>query len=243
MRVIRIRVAGNTVEVRSKFLRSYLLCQDFAVDDIPIIYAECSIDDYDREAVAYESEYHSKAPSDPALEVTALLRKVAEGLVDYDVLLMHGAVIAEANEAFLFVGKSGVGKTTHINKWLDHLANAFVINGDKPFIKFHGMDPPLACGSPWAGKERMYTNTAVPLKSIILLERAEDNHIEQIPFIQAFPTLLQQTFRPDDEEKMRKTLHLMQRLCPTVTFWRFQCNNFKDDCFDVVYNALVRGQR
>ena len=83
----------------------------------------------------------------------------------------------------------------------------------------------------------------VPLKSIILMERAEENHIEQISFAQAFPTLLQQTYRPDDEEKMRKTLRLMQRLPPAVSFWRFQCNNFKDDCFDVAYNALVKGQK
>lgn len=59
---------------------------------------------------------------------------------------------------------------------------------------------------------------------------------------QAFSTLLQQVYRPDDEEKMRKTLRLMQRLSPAVSFWRFQCNNFKDDCFDVAYNALVKGQ-
>ena len=72
--------------------------------------------------------------------------------------------------------------------------------------------------------------------------KAENNHIEQITFADAFPTLLQQVYRPNDEEKMRKTLHLMQKLSPGVTFWRFQCNNFKDDCFDVAYNALVRDQ-
>ena len=88
----------------------------------------------------------------------------------------------------------------------------------------------------------MYTNTMIPLKDIVLMERAEDNHIEQISLAEAFPGLLQQVYRPDDEEKMRKTLRLMQRLSPAVTFWRFQCNNFKDDCFDVAYNALVKGQ-
>ena len=89
----------------------------------------------------------------------------------------------------------------------------------------------------------MYTNTMVPLKSIILMERAEDNHIEQISFAEAFPKLLQQVYRPEDEEKMRKTLRLMQRLNGPVSFWRFQCNNFKDDCFDVAYNALVGKQK
>ncbi len=97
----------------------------------------------------------------------------------------------------------------------------------------------MACGSPWGGKENYYINTMVPLKSIILMERAEDNCIEQISFAEAFPALLSQVFHPDDEDKTRKTLRLMQRLHPSVSFWRFRFNNYKDDCFDVAYNALV----
>ena len=177
------------------------------------------------------------------LETIVVLEKIAVALIDFNVLLIHGGAIGLNNFAYLFTASSGVGKTTHILKWLNRCPDAYVINGDKPFIKFSDNGtPPLACGSPWAGKENLYTNTMVPLKSIILMERAEENHIEQISFAQAFPRLLQQVYRPDDEDKMRKTLKLMQRLNPAVSFWRFQCNNFKDDCFDVAYNALVKGQ-
>jgi hypothetical protein len=218
-------------------------CQPFAADGEPDFFVRCSWADYDRQAEEFKAEYRSPAPSDVYLEVNAVLRKVSEGLINYGAFLMHGAVICVSGQAYLFAAKSGTGKTTHIMKWLENLPDAFVVNGDKPFIltKDDGT-PPLACGSPWAGKENLYTNAMVPLKSIILLERAEENHIEQISFAQAFPTLLQQVYRPEDEEKMRKTLRLMQRLNPAVSFWRFQCNNFKDDCFDVAYNALVKGQ-
>ena len=117
------------------------------------------------------------------------------------------------------------------------------MNGDKPFIIVRQAgELPLACGSPWAGKENLQTNAMVPLKSIVLLERAEENRMERVSFGQAFPFLLQQVYHPENEEKMRKTLRLMQRMSSAVSFWRFQCNNFKDDCFDVAYNALVKGQ-
>ena len=75
------------------------------------------------------------------------------------------------------------------------------------------------------------------------MERAENNIIEQISFAEALPLLLQQAYRPNDEEKMRKTLLLIQRISDNVSFWRFKCNNFKDDCFEVAYNALVRNQK
>ena len=176
------------------------------------------------------------------ISISYVLQQVANAMLDQNTLLFHGATVAFHGYAYMFSAPSGTGKTTHIRKWLDQLPDAFVVNGDKPFVKLlkdGGL--PLACGSPWAGKENLYTNTMVPLKSIILMERCEDNHIEQISFAEAFPSLLKQVYRPDDEDKMRKTLRLMQYLNPEVSFWRFQCNNFMDDCFDVAYNALVCG--
>ena len=168
-----------------------------------------------------------------------ILQQITLTLIDYSIILLHGATIAHSIGAYLFTAPSGTGKTTHILKWLSNYPEAFVVNGDKTFLKFEDDGTVLACGSPWAGKENMHTNTMVPLKAIVLMERAEDNHIEQISFAEAFPFLLQQVYRPEDEEKMRKTLRLMQRLGKSATFWRFQCNNFKDDCFQVAYEALV----
>ena len=173
----------------------------------------------------------------------SILQKVSDALLCFDIILMHGAVIALNEGAYMFTAVSGTGKTTHILKWLNRMPNAYVVNGDKPFIKLNNDGSlPFACGSPWAGKENLYTNTMVPLKAIILMERSENNHIEQISFAEAFPILLQQTNRPEDPEMMRKTLQLLRRLHPVVKFYRFQCNNFKDDCFDVSYNALVGTQ-
>lgn len=176
------------------------------------------------------------------VKTSSILKKISDALIEHNVLLFHGAVIAYDNIAILFTASSGTGKTTHIRKWLEHCKDSFVINGDKPFLKFTDDGNVLACGSPWAGKENMYTNTMIPLRAIVQMTRADENLIEQVSFAQAFPFLLQQVYRPDDEEKMRKTLRLMQRLGPAVTFWKFQCNNFKEDCFRVAYEALV-GQR
>ena len=154
---------------------------------------------------------------------------------------MHGAVVALDEASYMFIAKSGTGKSTHIQNWLENIGGAYVVNGDKPFI-IVGKDGALACGSPWAGKENLQTNAIVPLKSIVLLERASENHMERISAAQAFPFLLEQVHHPASREKMQKTLRLMQRMSSSVSFWRFQCNNFKDDCFDVAYSALVKGQ-
>ena len=243
MYLFTIQTAGHLISCETTYLLTYNRCRDFITDGKPELHIRMKQEDIDRERERYILAGGDDDPSDRSLEYMALLRRVSEEIMRFDAFMMHGAVIAVHDAAYLFTAVSGTGKTTHIKKWLAHVPGAFVVNGDKPFIKISDDGtPPLACGSPWAGKENMYTNTMVPLKSIILMERAEENHMEQISFAQAFPTLLQQVYRPDDEEKMRKTLRLMQRLSPAVSFWRFQFNNFKDDCFDVAYNALVKGQ-
>ena len=170
-----------------------------------------------------------------------ILRKISEELINFDVFLMHGVALAIDGEAYLFTAPSRTGKSTHAELWVERCPEAFIINGDKPFIRVSEGQPPLVCGSPWAGKENLFTNIMVPLKAIVLMERAEENHIMCIPFAKAFPTLLQQTYHPKDAAKMQKTLSLMQRLNPAVSFWHFQCNNYKNDCFDVAYRALVEG--
>ena len=172
------------------------------------------------------------------LETVAVYRKIADVVLQNDIILMHGAVIAINNSAYMFSAPSRTGKTTHIKLWLNNLPGTFVVNGDKPLIKISSTQV-VACGTPWCGKERMGTNAIVPLKAIIFMERAEDNYIDEITFPQAYPFLLQQTNIPDDPQKAKKALNLLSELYGKVRFYKFQFNNFKDDCFDVAYNTLV----
>ena len=44
----------------------------------------------------------------------------------------------------------------------------------------------IACGTPWCGKEGWNTNIMVPLRAVFLLERAEEDSIEEISLGQAF---------------------------------------------------------
>ena len=235
MYAINIQIAGHVICVASKYRISPTIYEDFRSEAKADASITINDEDIDFEhAIEYKLKKIQIKPQN-------VLRKIADLLLDFNILLMHGAVVAVNDKAYLFTAPSGTGKTTHILKWIEHLPNAFVVNGDKPFIKFNSVDDklPLACGSPWAGKENMFTNAMVPLEAIIIMERAEDNHIVQITFADAFPSLFQQTYRPEDKEKMRYTLKLLQQLHSTVKFYRFKCNNYKDDCFEVAYDALV----
>lgn len=231
-----VSLAGHTIAVDSLYSDVYKLCKEYESDLPPEIRIAITENDIITEA----GNLYNEKPycNEGHLETLALLRSISEELLSFDTFLMHGAVVAVQNSAIMFTAESGTGKTTHIQKWLENIDGAYVVNGDKPFIRITD-DGVAACGSPWCGKENMGTNSIVPLQAIVFMERNEENSIDEISFNQAFIPLMKQVYKPKDAEKMKKTLDLLQQLNKRVRFYHYRCNNFKSDAFDVTYQRLV----
>ena len=237
--VFHLQLAETVFQINARFSETYNMCKNYIVPDSAKVFAEIS---------ATEDELLSEASKMPhadycvknlkTVENLVLYRKIAELMLDNSAFLMHGAVVAVDDAAFMFTAKSGVGKTTHILKWLENAQGCFVVNGDKPIIKLTDSEA-IAYGTPWCGKERLGTNTGVPLRAIVFMERDENNAIEEIPFSKVLPNLMQQIYRPCDAEKMLKTLALISALDRKVRFYRFCFNNLKPDAFCTAYEALT----
>lgn len=231
-----ISLADRVVEIKTLYTNTYNMCDGYLSDRMPDF--SVSISETDITFEKQEAKKQRGPSNEDYLETLAVYRKISDSILDYDTFLMHGAVVAHDNHAYLFTAKSGTGKTTHIRKWLDNLPDAYVVNGDKPLIRITGMEA-IACGTPWCGKEKLGTNKMVQLKSIVFMERGEDNEIHEITFGHAFTALLQQTYMPTDAQKMRKTLALLAKLQGKVKFYKYVFNNMKDDAFEVSYEAIA----
>ena len=236
MSIFKIRVAGIIIEIHSIYTRILNMCNDFLTEEEAAFSVSIDRDDIRKERFCYQTSHNTNTPPDDILEVNAVLRKIAKELIDYKIFLMHGAVISLNNEAFLFTAPSGTGKSMHLFRWLSNVPEIVVVNGDKPFIVTG--EQIMVCGSPWAGKENLYTNIIVPLKAIVLMERSDNNKIEPVSFYDAFPVLLQQTFRPKESDKIKKTLQLLKDLENKVAFYHFLFDNFRNDSFHVAYSTL-----
>ena len=164
------------------------------------------------------------------IESKIIQQKIADNLPLFDSMVMHGSVIALNNQGHMFTAPSGVGKTTRTRIWLDMYPSSLVVNGDKPIIKITETQA-IACGTPWCGKEGWNTNIMVPLKTIFLLERAneeEESSVEEVSISKAFPILLQQTHLPKDLDLMKKTLYLLKSLEGKVKIYKFRSSPTKE---------------
>lgn len=111
-------------------------------------------------------------------------------------VLPHGAVSLHAStvfddegHAFLFMGKSGTGKSTHSALWLTYFAGCGLLNDDNPFVR---MDKGIArvYGTPWSGKTPCYKNLSFPIAGIARLKQAKANRFVRQEGIGAFTLLL-----------------------------------------------------
>ena len=169
------------------------------------------------------------------LESIIIYKKIVESLLDYNVILVHGAAISVDNKCYVFIAPSGIGKTTHILNWINMVPNTIVVNGDKPLVN---VDKKLVYGSPWCGKEGMNKNVAIPLAGIISLKRGESNSIRRIDYRTIFPELLQQCYIPQDGKEAIKAYRHIGSLA-SIPCYQLYCNMDKESAL-VAYEGLLR---
>lgn len=234
-----IRIANTNIVIHSVYSNIYEICKDYLISeivkpDIEIRTDEDSIDDEFKQIRQAGEEIYSYG----AAESLLVHRKIVESMLDHDTLLMHGAVIALDHNSYMFSGRSGTGKTTHIRKWIENAQGSFVLNGDKPMVIINGKGA-FACGTPWRGKENYGTKDIVPLRSIVFMERSNENQITRVTFKSALPVLLENVYKPQDADKMKKALQLIFKLRDHVTFYKFYFDNYKENAFQTSFNALT----
>ena len=215
MAEFKIEIAGRVAAVQSLFdstrdyCRAYLTEKeaDFSVtvSREDLVFEQSELDDEaDREGM------RRRVFTDPFLDRAAIQRKVAEALLDWDTLLLHGSTVAVDGEAFLFTAECGTGKSTHTRLWRQVFGDrAVMVNDDKPFLKVTDAGV-LACGAPWSGKHG-------------LLRRGSENYIRPISPEEAMDMLTKQCAAPMAPEKQPRFRGLLEALARQCPLWEMEC--------------------
>ncbi|MBQ7635380.1 MAG: hypothetical protein IJS89_07405 [Bacteroidaceae bacterium] len=106
------------------------------------------------------------------------------------VVLMHASVVTRDEKAYLFLGKSGTGKSTHTQLWIRHLRGSRLLNDDNPAVRVADDGSVTVYGTPWSGKTPCYHNESAPVGAFVRLEQWKENLISREPVITAFASVL-----------------------------------------------------
>lgn len=113
-------------------------------------------------------------------------------------LEMHASVVMNDGKGYLFLGKSGTGKSTHSRMWLENIPGTELLNDDNPILRLMEDGTARVFGSPWSGKTPCYKAMDVPAGAVVRIDRAKVNSIEKLSAIQAYASLMASasSFRP-----------------------------------------------
>lgn len=161
---------------------------------------------------------HTKMAIDNALMVLFAL-----ATADQQTALFHAAVVSHQGRAYLFLGPSGTGKSTHARLWLKYIEGSELVNDDNPVVRIERKTA-VVYGSPWSGKTPCYRNVSYTLAGIVMLSQAPFNKIQRLSGIHAYVAIMESISGKRWDERIADGLHHTENeLASTVPMWHLEC--------------------
>ena len=172
-----------------------------------------------RNGILHLSGFHSKAALDNALMILFAMASACTGTV-----LFHSAVVSLDGRGYMFLGKSGTGKSTHARLWLQNIPGTELMNDDNPAVRVKPDGTAVVYGTPWSGKTPCYRNVSAPLGGIVLLSQAPYNKIVRLKGIGAYAAVVPSISGKRWDARIADGLHETENALATyIPVWHLDC--------------------
>jgi hypothetical protein len=137
--------------------------------------------------------------------------------------LFHSSVVSYQGKAYMFLGQSGTGKSTHSSLWLKYIEGTELVNDDNPVVRIiDGVA--RVYGSPWSGKTPCYRNVVYPVGGIVKLDQAPYNEIKRLKGVRAYAAIVPSISGKRWDKKVADGLHETENLlAQLVPVWHLDC--------------------
>lgn len=172
-----------------------------------------------RSGTLHLSGLHSKAALDNALMILFAMASACTGTV-----LFHSAVVSLDGRGYMFLGKSGTGKSTHARLWLQNIPGTELMNDDNPAVRVKPDGTAVVYGTPWSGKTPCYRNVSAQLGGIVLLSQAPYNKIVRLKGIGAYAAVVPSISGKRWDARIADGLHETENALATyIPVWHLDC--------------------
>ena len=153
----------------------------------------------------------------------ALMVMYALSTANLQTALFHSSVVSCGGYGYMFLGKSGTGKSTHSSLWLKHIQGTELINDDNPVVR-RLPDGFYVFGSPWSGKTPCYRNVRYPLGGVVQLSQAPYNKIQRLRPLAAYAALVPSISGKRWDKQVAEGLHQTEdMMAGEVAVWHLEC--------------------
>ncbi len=107
----------------------------------------------------------------------------------HDGISLHASAVMYEGKAYLFMGKSGTGKSTHSALWQRVFDGCELLNDDNPTLRIVDGEV-MVYGTPWSGKTPCYKNVRKMVGGVARLLQSPTNRFLSCSPISAFTAML-----------------------------------------------------
>lgn len=148
-------------------------------------------------------------------------------MIQKNSLILHCSYLRNREQAILFSGPSGIGKSTQAGLW-EKYRNAEVLNGDRALLR-KSDGKWLACGWPVCGSSEICINENTPIRAIVLLDQNGHNQPRLLSPVQAFTQLYNQiTVNRWNKEAQEHAMNLLERIISEIPVFYYPCDISED---------------
>ena len=141
-----------------------------------------------------------------------------------DTLELHASMVSNSGRAFLFLAKSGTGKSTHSSLWLKHIPGSELMNDDNPVVRAWPDGRVIAYGTPWSGKTPCYRNVEAPVGAFVQIRRCQENKITRLSLLQSYALLYSSCSGFKADSRIADGLHAtLERAVTTTPCYVLDC--------------------
>lgn len=158
----------------------------------------------------------------PWFPISSTIRAACEsGMTMRNGMPLHAALVEKDGYGVMFLGPSGMGKSTQAKLWQQY-QGADIIIGDRPVLR-HIDGKWMGFGMPWDGKDGIKQQKQVPVRALISLGQAPENSIRRLTKQEAMIVLLNQVMMPMwDDVAMAQLTPLMGQLATEIPFYQLR---------------------
>ena len=237
MITFKIKIADIVLEINAFNETTKRYCKDFLCDEESDYVITMTEEDLKNEA-SNSNDGHVYVNE----EISALYRKIADLLIERNIVVFHSSAIKVNGYAYLITARSGVGKSTHTNLLKEYLKEECeYINDDKPLVAIKENEITVY-STPWNGKERRGNNISAPLRSVIFLNRGINNTYQKVINKQEiYINLLSQIYLPKEKDKREKALKVVDTILKRTNFYIINVNKDLDAAI-MTYERIIKDE-
>lgn len=151
-----------------------------------------------------------------------IIRGFSAHAIQRRIIQFHSSLIDMQGRGLMFLGPSGIGKTTQAELW-NRYRDARIINGDIVFVQ-ETEGGFLGWGTPWHGSSPYCENASVPVEALIVLKQAPENFIRELTGFEKVTAVSNNVFYPRWlENGMELCLDVLDHLLRALPVYELSC--------------------